>query len=378
MNHPLPIRSTARAVLPLLVWLAAVAAAYFLFRQSAGGGQAVGVAEVREFTVSPTEIGRLVSLEIARGQSVAAGQVLARLDTAALRQELAVAEAELRELVAKVPAEDRAIEQSDLRIERSFQAELEAAEVEYQSNQAASERAHAELASVNEALARERGLVARHLTDSRLLKELEARRTALMADMEAWPRRFQALDKRIRGARERLLAWRADHGGAAGGSARREQLRPLELRIPRQREYLELLRTRLTNMVLRAPAAGRVTTVLAREGAVVRPGDPVLMLVADAVQVVGYVEEERAPHISVGDAAAIKTRAAGNRRVDGTVISVASTVSQIPARFWPSPTRPRWGREVFIHSDGKLDPGQAVDIVFKTKTPAPVHLEARR
>jgi HlyD family secretion protein len=377
LDRPLTNRSSLRSALQLLIWLLAVVAAYWLYRQSAGGGQAVGVAEAREFTVSPTEIARLASLEVARGQSVAEGQVLAKLDTAALQQEIAVAEAELRELQAKVPAEDRTIEQSDLRAERAFEAELEAAEVDCQANRAASARVQAELTSVRQELARERDLVARRLTDSRRLKELEARLATLTSDADAWPRRLQALDSRASSARARLLAWRADHGGAAGGSARRQQLRPLELRVPRQREYLELLKKRLANMVLRAPASGCVATILAREGTVVKPGDPVLVLVADSLQVIAYVEEERAPKIAVGDQALLQTRTSANERVEGTVISIARTVSQIPARFWPSPSRPRWGREVFIRANGKLDPGQAVDITFKTKTSPPAHREAK-
>jgi multidrug resistance efflux pump len=378
LHLPLTNRSSLRAALPLLVWLLAVVAAYWLYRQSSGGGQAVGIAEAREFTVSPTEIGRLASLETALGQGVAEGQVLAKLDTAPLQREIAVADAELRELQAKVPAEDRTIEQSDLRAERAFEAELEAAEVDCQANRAASERVQAELTSVRQELVRERDLVARRLTDSRRLKDLEARLATLVSDADAWPRRLQALDNRARSTRARLLAWRADHGGAAGGRARRQQLRPLELRVPRQREYLELLQKRLANMVLRAPAPGRVTTILAREGTVVKPGDPVLVLVADSLQVIAYVEEERAPRIAVGDQALLQTRTSAKQRFEGTVTSIARTVSQIPARFWPSPSRPRWGREVFIQANGKLDPGQAVDITFKSKTPPPAHREAKR
>jgi len=131
-------------------------------------------------------------------------------------------------------------------------------------------------------------------------------------------------------------------------------------------------------MVLRAPAAGRVTTILAREGAVVKPGDPIMVLVADSIQVLGYVEEERAPHIAVGDKAVIQTRASTKQLVEGTVIAVAGTVAQMPSRFWPSPSRPRWGREVFIRSDGKLDPGQAVDLTFKPKAPPATPVEAKR
>jgi hypothetical protein len=179
----------------------------------------------------------------------------------------------------------------------------------------------------------------------------------------------ETLENKRQATRDRLAAWRSSLGGAAAGDARRTQLRPFELRIIRQHEYLQLLKKRLDKMVIRAPAEAYVATIVARQGNVLKPGDPVVVMVeVEPRQVIAYVEEERGYTISVGETALIRPRDRTSDHVEGTVTAIAGTVAQIPVRFCPAPTRPRWGREVFIRigAGHKLDPGQAVDITFKS------------
>jgi multidrug resistance efflux pump len=322
---------------------------------------------VKEFTVSSLETGRLASVEVVPGQRVSRGQVVARLDVEILEGEIAVAGAELRELESQIPAEDKTLLLSALQTERAFQAELEEAEVELQAAHAASAQDRAELASLREELSRQRDLVARRLSEANRLRDIELRLAALEQSVAAWPARTEALGKRRQGAAERLSAWRASHAGTSGGNPRAIQLRPLELRIVRQHEYLRLLRKRLEKMVLRAPSDAHVATLVARQGNVLTPGDPVMIMVeAGPRQVIAYVEEDRGYALSVGQQAVIRRRDRAADRVEGTLTAIAGTVSQLPARFWPAPNRPRWGREVFITvgPGPNLDPGEAVDITF--------------
>ncbi|MFB3776656.1 MAG: biotin/lipoyl-binding protein [Bryobacteraceae bacterium] len=366
------IRRATRRAVPLVIWVLAAGAAYWLHRQSAGAGQASGMAEVREFNVSALETGRLESVEVAVGQRVSRGQVLARLDSGTLEREVAVAEAQLRELEAMVPAEDRALQLSGLQTERAFQSEVEDAQVAVQSAQAAYERDRAELEGLREEIARQRDLVARRLADARRLAELEAQVAPLAESVAAWPGRIDGLSRREEAARERLAEWRLRHAGATGGDARREQVRPLELRVSRQLDQLALLRKRLSAFQLTSPVDARVTAILARPGAVLTPGSPALALVEEARHVTAYVEEDRGYNVAVGDVAEIRPRTNHGERVYGTVTSVAAFVSEIPARFWPSPNRPRWGRQIFVQLDpaSALDPGQAVDLSFLSKNEA--------
>jgi multidrug resistance efflux pump len=364
MVHFLPSSLLVRRAFTIAIWLLAAGAAYYLHRESAGGAQASGAAEAREFTVSTVETGRLASVEVIPGQRVSRGQVLARLETGSLEQEIAVAEAEMRELEARVPAEARTLQLSGLEAERAFQREIEEAQVSIETARAGFARDRAELAGVRGELARQRDLVARHIADSSRIPDLEVRLAALDQAVATWPARVEALVKQQEAARGRMEAWRSSQSGVSGGEASREQVRPLELRVARQREYLSLLRKRASGSSLLAPVDARVATILTRQGTVLRPGDPVLVMVAEAEQVIAYADEERGYHIAVGDSASIRPRDRTGALVEGTVTSIAGSVAQIPVRFWPAPNRPRWGREVYIRIEGGLDPGQAVDITF--------------
>jgi multidrug resistance efflux pump len=91
-------------ILPLVICLLAAGVAYRLYRESPSLAGVHGVAEAREYTISSLEAGRLATVEVVPGQRVSRGQILASLDKGIIEQQIRVAEAELRELEAQVPA----------------------------------------------------------------------------------------------------------------------------------------------------------------------------------------------------------------------------------------------------------------------------------
>lgn len=368
-----------RAVIPLLVLLAAAAAAVLLYWESPGipGVPSVrgvhGVAEVREYTVSSVETGRLASVEVVVGQRVSRSQVVAGLDTDMVHQQIRIAEAELRELEAQVAAEAKFLDLSVLERKRLFQSDLERAEIELGEVRSGCASDRAELAAVEEELSRQRDLVQRSLTSSGRMHELQVRITALQEVVASCPSRMEGLESRKLAAQQRYDVWRLTSENSLGGRGSHEQLHPLELRSARQREHLDLLRIRLENMSLRAPIDGEVVSVLALTGNVLTPGDPLMVIVeANPRQVIAYIEEDRDLRIAAGDRAVMRPRDRAGVPVEGAVVAIAETVSQMPPRFWTLPTRPRWGRQVFIRIDPAHDasPGEAFDITFKSRKEA--------
>ena len=120
-------------------------------------------------------------------------------------------------------------------------------------------------------------------------------------------------------------------------------------------------------MVLYAPADSFVVKVLAEPGDVLIPGDPVMVLAAACPrQVVAYLDEDRGWQVAKDEKVILRRRGIDGSAVEGTVADVAEPVSQIPSRLWPTPTRPRWGRQVFIRPDPnhELSPGELLDITF--------------
>ena len=363
VNHRL-----TQGILPVVVCVMTAGAAYWLYRDSPGLAGVHGVAEAREYTASSMEPGWLSSLEVVLGQRVSRGQVLASLDKGVLEQEIKVAEAELRELEAQVPAKGKSLDLSGLETDRTFQSDLEKAEVELGEARAECARTHAELAGVKEEISRQRELVQHRMAPADRMYQLQVRLTALQQAVTSCPSRIEALEKRKQAAWQRFDGWRSSGRGSLDGNANHVQLQPLRLRSTRQQEYLRLLKMRVENMVLRAPIDGYVVKVNAMTGSVLTLGEPLIVIVeANPQQVIAYLEEDRSYSVVAGDKALMRPRDRAGVPAEGTVAAVAATVSQMPQRFWPAPTQPRWGRQVFIRTDANhsLAPGEAFDITFK-------------
>lgn len=121
-----------KLVLPLLLMAAAAAGAcywWFYPRAVEAGGKSHGFIDLRESALAFEISGRIAALYADEGEEAAAGQILARLDTAALQEQLSVQEASCRVQeaeLAKLQAGYRAeqIAQAEAEVER-LQAELQ-------------------------------------------------------------------------------------------------------------------------------------------------------------------------------------------------------------------------------------------------------------
>jgi multidrug resistance efflux pump len=379
VNRMHGIPEFARRAVPLAVWLVAAGTAYWLHLQTGGTSQAIGAADVSEYAISTAEAGQLAAVDVLPGQAVSRGQAVARLNAAAIEQEIAIVEASVREALGEAQAAKSAFQLSGPVEERAFRGESEDARVALEAARSGLAKDTAEQAALAAEQARQRDLVARHLTDSRRMKELDERIAALDASVAAWPARIDALATRDSLTRGRLSDWLAQRTGSGGGDALRAHLMPAELKAATETEKLKALKIRLDACTLRSPVDGRVTSVAARDGASMRRGDPVVAVVARTTRIDAWLDESRESRVSPGDDAEIRPRGSRRAVVAGKVGSVAGVVAEIPARFWPSPNRPRWGREVVILVDSSrsLDPGQAVDVVFKERQ-APVAAESRK
>jgi multidrug resistance efflux pump len=364
-------RLSLRGIIPIAVCILTAGAIYKLYRQSPEISGIQGIAEAREFTVSSYENSRIVSMEVAPGQKVVRNQVLASLDKGTLEQEIKVAEAELRELEAQVPAKGKSLEISGLESGRAFQSDIERAAGELENAHAACQRIQAELAGTQQEFNRQRDLVQRHLAAADRMHILQVQLAALRQENDSCPSQIKTLEARNQAARKRFDEWRFSLEDNSGQNARGEQLRPILLRSQRQQESLRLLKMRAENMVLRSPVDGYVAGIHAECGSIVSAREPLIVVVESSPrQVIAYIDENRlCPFIS-GDTVVLRPRNKAAAPMQGTVVSISSTVSQLPQRFWPVPNRPQWGKQLFIRADSSraLIPGEKFDIVPNLKT----------
>lgn len=353
-------------VIASVVGLSAVAAVW-LIRDSAFASPVPGQVVARDFKIASIETGRLASVFVMPGQRVSGGQLIARLDTSVLEREIAAGEARLRQLGSETQASTVVLEVEGYETERSFQADLENAHTDLETARSTYAREVAELKQLEADHARQTQYLREGLVRRDRVDELELRMKTLEKAVSEWPSRINVLTARQQAARVRLSDWQSKYSGNSAHEAKEARVQPLRRRVAEQIEALRVLRVRLENAKIVAPAEGAVVSVLAEPGDVVREGEPFVILTGSGVrQVVAYVGEREGRSLQTGRAASLHRRTARRERFPSRVLRVADTVSPFPARFWPSPQIAVYGREVVLEvpSDAPLDPGEALDVTF--------------
>lgn len=331
------LRSAAvRRGLPWALWALAAAAAVPLAWTATGFGGAPAVAEARRLTLGCPRTSRgLVVREVlvTPGQAVEAGQVLARMDPGELDVELAVARRRLEELelTALKTSVDLGRLAADEQQERSELAQLEAA------------------------IAQESALASDRLTDLKYLTELKLRQAGLLA-------RTRELEGAVSLARRGLVAStdRRPPGGRPPGAAA-----PARAAAEAQREEVRSLEALRDRLELRAPFAARVDAVLVRAGEVAS-GEQVIALVEErAATAVAWVDERWASRVQVGDRVRLVARDGAGPRIDGQITALGPSIAELPARLWPLPSQPRYGRAAYVDLERPAFlPGQALEATF--------------
>jgi len=356
-----------RTLLVIAVWFGSAAAAVWLSSEDAAVADAPGQVTAEESKIAAVESGRLVELLVHPGQRVEAGQLLARLDTSVLEREIAVAQARLKQYGAETQASAAVMESDGYASERSFQMDLDEVAGQLDSARAEQARQSTELKHLQEEIARQMQFVKQGLAKVDRIDDLEIRRKLLADAVAQWPGRIAALEQRRKEATARLEQWRTQHRASTAPVSREARLQPLRDRIAEQVEALRMLRTRLEGAKLIAPSGGNVVTLLARQGDVVRAGDPFAVLSCPTRRlVVAYVNERDGNRIAAGAPALLRRRTPMREELLTKVARVADVVSQVPPRFWLTPMLAQWGREVYLEVpvEMRLDTGEAVDVKF--------------
>ncbi|MBI4910766.1 MAG: biotin/lipoyl-binding protein [Acidobacteria bacterium] len=361
--------SRLRSLTAFAVWGGSVYFAWWLYHSGGTGTYAaVAVAQAKVHRVSPTQLGRLMNLDVKEGQRVAAGQVIARLDTELLQREMSVAQAQMKQAASDVQATGVNLDVNLLQAERAFESEVEAATVELTAARSDAAGDRTELSQLQDDLKREQDLVRRGLTRSDRMLALNQRRAALEEAVNNWPRRVESLQARHQAASSRLVEWRKAHSN--GNGARAAQLQPLAEKVKERIESVHLLRAQVHAMVLRASTDSYVSIIHARPGDVLRPGDPIVTLVENQPsEATAYVDERRGTPIPPGTQVVARRRSAPAQQFEAVVTSVAANVDTLPQRLWSNPAIPAWGRAMYVAlpPEAALEPGELLDIAM----PAP-------
>jgi HlyD family secretion protein len=309
---PGPARRHRRRSLAVLSLLPAVALALYLARAAGRDGAGAplrlsGVLGANEVVVSAQATGRIEHLAVTEGSWVAAGDLVARLDRAELEAERRNQLALIEELAARLR------QTRELVLLEGDRGRGRVAGAEAQHDAAASQEAEAAAALD---LARRDGERARRLFEGGLVSRQEVER--LETDVRVSEARLRSLSELVaRAAADLDLARAAERQTAVA----RRDVEQTQGRIEQARAALAQVNARLGYTSVRAPLAGMVSLRVARQGEIVRVGDPIVTVVdLDDVWLRAAVDEREMHRVAVGDAVDVELAAGG--RVRGRVAFV--------------------------------------------------------
>lgn len=306
--------------------------------ESTGTVRVSGHVEATEVQVAAEVGGRLIELRVSEGDRVAAGDVVANLDTRDVelqvgraRAERNAADAHVRLLLAGARPEDirRAEAQADSAAAEvaGMQADLRAAEVDLQRFEA--------------------------------LLEANAGSQKQRDDARA---RVDVARERERGARDRVRAAREVVAVLKAG-AQREEVEAARARVASVDAQLAVLEKMRTDAVVTAPVGGIVTQTLSDTGEMVAPRMPILVVTdLDRAWANLFVPGPFMSMVSLGQAVDVVTDA-GNR-VPGKVTFISPQAEFTPRNVQTADERSKLVYRIKVavdNSAGVLKQGMPVD-----------------
>jgi HlyD family secretion protein len=306
--------------------------------EDTGPLRASGYVEATEVRVAPEVGGRILELAVEEGDRVAAGALLARLDTSDIELSLRRAEAERAEAAAQLRLLEAGSRAEDVR-QASAQADSARAEVA---------AAESELRAATADLARFEALLASQ-AGSRKQRDDAATRQEVAAA------RVSAAQERARAGSEGLARVRS--------GARPEEIAAAKARVAAVDAQIGSLQKNRADAVLTSPVAGVVTARLADQGETVAPRVPIVVITdLDRAWANVYVDEPVVPRLSLGQTLALVTDA--QQRVEGRITFISPKAEFTPRNVQTAEERTKLVYRIKVTTDntsGVLKSGMPVE-----------------
>ena len=298
-----------------------------------------GHVEATEVRVAAEVGGRLVALTVAEGDRLQAGDIVARVDTRDVELEIGRAEAEREAAEAQVRLLQAGARPEDV---RQAQAQIDALEAEIAAIDAELVAATADRERFESLLAADAG--------SRKQRDDAAARVNVLQE------RTRAVREQMRAA-EQVVA-RLESG------ARTEEIDAARARVAVVDAQIAVLRKRIDDATVVAPAGGIVTQTLVEQGEIVAPAMPLFVVTdIDRAWANLFVPEPAVPRLTIGQAALVFTDA-GGAGLPGTVTFVSPQAEFTPRNVQTAEERSMLVYRIKVavdNRDGVLKPGMPVD-----------------
>jgi HlyD family secretion protein len=311
-------------------------------REGEAPPRATGYVEATEVRVAPEVGGRVLEVAVAEGDRIAAGGLVARLDTADAELALTRVRAERDQAVAQLRLLQAGARMEDIRQARA-QAESARADVA---------AAEAELQAATADLQRFEQLLAANAGSRKQRDDAATRREVAEA------RRSAARD-RVRAADEVVARLQA--------GSRPEEIAAARARVATVDAQIAVLEKTLRDATLLSPLAGVVTSKLVDAGEMVAPRTPIVVVTElDKAWANVYVDEPIVPTLRLGQAGTVITDA--GQRLEGTITFISPRAEFTPRNVQTAEERSKLVYRIKVSVDnreGVLKVGMPVEVELK-------------
>lgn len=350
--RPLRPRFTVRRLInywPLLIWLAVLIIAYWSYNKGASAQRLNGLVDPIQESVAPDEDGRLLEILVKRGQSVRAGDVVARMDTTGLDKQIEKLEAaiasDLEDRLLRAQFDlsrlktarrdllrDQAADTGELRNLEALQAAFDQLEKTMGNTIAAK-------VAFSEAKARIAGDVGRLRGTTGLYQN----------QIDEMDKEIEELEKGVQRLKEGMK--NPEELARANGDLAELQA-------------LRVLRDRFT---LVATHDGVVDRIEKEVGEFVQKGEAILRIVANPEVVRALLPQHHLGAAQLGQKVWISSTSNKYEYFESEVISLSPRINNVPDTSNPLPNSVVHGQEVILKypEDSNFQPGQTVIVHLK-------------
>jgi len=376
------MKDKKKLIAALLALFVVAAVIFYVIRGGsahAGTIRLSGNIEVTDAEVSFKIPGRVVARLVDEGDLVKTGQLVARLDSAELAQEVALrkadaqnAQAALEELVAGYRKEDiaqaeAAAQQAQSRLEEMLAGSRPQ---EIAASQATVERAKAETQRAKADAARYEALVKK---DEASQQQYDAVRTTYetsLARQKEAEEQFKLVKEgprkeQIEQARAAMVQAK-EHFRLLRNGPRKEDIEQARARLELTKAALAEAETRLSYATVNSPLSGVVLSKNVEPGEYVSAGTPIVTVAdLDNIWVRAYINETDLGRVKVGQRARVTTDSYRHKVYDGRVAFVASQAEFTPKMVQTEKERVKLVYRVKVditNQNLELKPGMPADV----------------
>ena len=300
--------------------------------------RASGYVEATDVRVAAEVGGRLLEVKAVEGDRVAAGDLIARIDTADAELLLRRAQADRDQAQAQLALLLAGSRPEDV---RQASAQMQAAQADVKAAQADADAAAADLQRFEDLLRANAGSVKQR-------DDAATRREVAVA--------------RVRGAQDRAQA-AADTLARVRAGARVEEIAAARARVASVDAQIATVQKTVTDAVVKAPAGGVVTSKMLNTGEMAAARAPIVVVTdLDHAWANVYVDERLVPQLKIGQAVTLLTDA--GQRLPGTITFISPKAEFTPRNVQTAEERSKLVYRIKVTADnrqGILKPGMPVE-----------------